>query len=115
MKKIFALSLLGVLGSPLISHAATYHYLDIYGVAHDVDAPTAAQALSAVNPLQTTMHTGVALDQGVLVPGELYGQDYSYVNTQGSLVTIHAASLDAAKIIASDKDPNSGFLIGGLE
>lgn len=108
---IFALSLLGVCGSPLISSAATYNYLDLTGTVRSVDAPSATEALAYVNSLDTTLHTGVALDLGILNQGENFGQDYTYRTVNGTTVFLRAATYDAAWILATDRDPSSGIML----
>lgn len=114
MKKtlpLLALSFLGVVGSPLISHAATYNYLDINGTVHSVDAPSATQALTFINSLDSTLHSGIALDLGLLNPGDDYGNDYQYRTIYGTNAVVHAATFDAARILAVDRAPTSGLLL----
>ncbi len=111
MKKLLMLSFIGVLGLPLTSFAATYHYLDVNGTVHDVDALSAQQALNYVNSLPNTIHSGVALDQGILKPGDDYGQTYQYRTIYGTNGYVHAATLDAARSLATDRAANSGFYI----
>ncbi len=111
MKKLLALSFIGVLGFPLSSLAATYHYLDVTGTAHTVEAASATQALNFVNALPNTIHSGVALDMGILEPGENYGQTYQYRTIYGTNAYVQAATLDAARLLATDRAPTSGFYI----
>lgn len=113
MKKILALSLIGVFGLPLTSLAATYHYLDVHGNVNSVEAQSAAQALNYVNSLPTTIHSGVALDQGILEPGQNYSQLYQYRTIYGTNAYVRAATLDAARLLATDKASNSGFYMVG--
>jgi hypothetical protein len=115
MNKLLALSLLGVLASPFVSSAATYHYVDLTGTVHDIEAPTALQAFATVENSGQTIHSGVAPDLGIIRAGQNYGVDYSYVTNQGTVATVHAASLDAASALATDRAPNSGFLVGELK
>jgi hypothetical protein len=111
MKKLLALSFIGVLGLPLTSFAATYHYLDVNGTVHDVNAPSAQQALTYVNALPSTIHSGVALDQGRLNAGENYGHYYQYRTKSGAYNVVLAATLDAARTLATDRASDSGFVI----
>lgn len=111
MKKILALSLVGVFGLPLSSYAATYHYLDLSGTVHSVEASSATQALTYISALPNTLHTGVALDQGILEQGENYGNTYQYRTVYGTNAYVEAVTVDAARALATDRDPNSGFYI----
>ncbi len=112
MKKFLMLSLIGVLGLlPLSSHAATYHYIDVNGTVHDVNSSSAAAALAYVSSLPATIHSGVALDLGFLNPGDNYGHDYQYRTTFGTIATVHAASLDAARMLATNRASDSGFYL----
>lgn len=113
MKKLLTLSLLGVFGLPLSSFAATYHYLDVYGNVQSVEAQSATQALTYVNSLPTTIHSGVALDQGILEQGQNYSQLYQYRTVYGTTAYVRAATIDAARLIATNEAANSGFYMVG--
>ncbi len=111
MKKLLALSLLGVFGLPLISSAATYHYVDVTGTVQSVEASSAAHALAYVTSLPTTIHTGVALDLGVLDAGDDHSNLYQYRTTYGTNAVVRAATLDAAYLLATDRAADSGFML----
>lgn len=113
MKKILALSLIGVFGLPLTSLAATYHYLDVHGNVNSVEAPSATQALKYVSSLPATIHSGVALDQGILEPGQNYSQLYQYRTIYGTTAYVRAATFDAARLLATNEAANSAFYVVG--
>lgn len=98
-------------GIPFISSAATYHYVDIYGRIQGIEAASAQEALTRVTALDTTLHTGVALDLGVLDTNDYFGQYYEYRATNGSLQHIFAPTYDAAYLRATDRDPSSGLIL----
>ncbi len=112
MKKyLLALSLVGVLGLPSVSYAATYFYIDITGAARSVEANSSSEALAIVNAMPNTLHSGVTLDQGFIEEGENYGNLYQYRTTAGTTAVVRAATIDAAALLATDRDPSSGFVI----
>lgn len=108
---LIGMALLGVSGLPFAASAATYHYLDIAGIVRDIESPNASAALQFVTASPTALHSGVALDMGVLKPGQDFGNDYQYRTVSGGTAVIHAATLDAARMLATDRDSNSGFYL----
>jgi hypothetical protein len=111
MKKTIALAAAAALLVPSLSMAATYHYVNIDGTVADIGAGSAAEALAALRTSPSTIHSGVMLDQGMIEQGEQVGNLYQYISVSGQLKSVFAASLDAARVLATDKAPTSGFLI----
>lgn len=115
MKKILTtlglLSLVSVL--PGVASATTYHYITIDGEVESVEAQNALDALNFVNNQSNTLHTGVAIDRGLLNDGEVFAQTYNYVDKNYNLREVTAATSKAAFILATDIAPNSGIIITG--
>lgn len=110
-KQLLALSLVGVFGLPLISSAATYNYVDLSGTVQSFEAATAADALIMVSAAGNTIHSGVALDRPLLEDGEEVGNTYLYVAMDGTIKAVQAATVDAAFVLAVDREPSSGMLL----
>jgi len=111
-KSIVFLAGLGVLAVPLTSLATTYRYAARDGTIRDVQAASAIEALAMVSASgDAAIHSGVALDTGVLEPGDSIGHEYAYVSVSGALASVTAANLDTAFALASDRAPTSGFLV----
>lgn len=66
MKYAF-LAALAVVAIPSLSHAATYHYVNIAGETASVEAPNAETALLIAPNIHP--NSGVTLDQGIIEPG----------------------------------------------
>lgn len=114
MKKIISLAVIVAMGlmiAPTVSNAATYFYIDIYGNVEGVEATNSQQALMSANAQDVIVHSGVSLDLGVLEEGQVFANVYEYVDINGNLKSVTAATLDGARILATDRAPRSGFLI----
>ncbi|HEU4677774.1 MAG TPA: hypothetical protein VFS75_03610 [Candidatus Paceibacterota bacterium] len=133
MKYIFPIALIGMF--PLLSSAATYHYVDQSGVVRDVEAPNAQTAIMIAPDRDP--HSGVAIDEGDIEPGmevaSVAGSDaggsngngsdngslngtggpntWHYVTDAGLTATVEAPSPEVALMRATNIDPHSGVAI----
>lgn len=107
---------------PAATFAATYHYVDTTGTVRTIEAPNAAAAFD--NAANIAPHSGVTLDQNLLETGDQIPiataagmttsggmASYRYVDTNGTVREVVAASPSAALMLATDRDPNSGVLV----
>lgn len=118
-----------VLLSPAAAFAATYHYVDQFGVVQSVEADSASEAFMLATNIDE--NSGVTLDTGTLDEGEMVAVDatvtgggevlgtggadydsYVYVDVTGTVQSVEADSameafIDAAPVI----HPNSGVAI----
>jgi len=109
---LFSLVLLGVLTVfPAVSSAAVYHYIDMTGTVQDIEAPNSDMALAMTISSGQVLHSGVKLDQGLLNEGDEFGNVYNYVDIFGNVRGVVAATADAAYILATNIDPNSGLIL----
>ena len=117
-KTFLALAGLLVVGIPLFSFAATYHYVSVEGDVEAVEANSAAEALMTAPNIHP--NSGVAIDRGFLeanddvdvVVGGTGGADtYAYVDSTGQVRTITAQSPAAAIAGATNIHPQSGVAI----
>lgn len=115
MKKIIlTASLAAILAVPAAVGAASYHYVDVAGTVNTIEAASPSDALLKARLSGKTIHSGVALDRGVLETGKNVGTVYQYIDVWGNVRTITAASVDAAFVLAPDKAPHSSFLRLGV-
>lgn len=112
MKPFILVAATAVLALPFVSFAQTYDYVALDGTIKSVVAPTAANALAQIQAQGDAMHSGVRAADGILAPGDQVGLTYTYVSTSGSLKSVTASSVDAAFMLAADRAPASGFLVG---
>lgn len=107
---------------PAATFAATYHYVDTTGTVRTVEAVNANDAFN--HAANIAVHSGVTLDQGLLEAGDQIPvanatgmtasngmASYRYVDMTGTVREVIAASPNAALMMATDRDPNSGVLI----
>ena len=130
MKKALLLPTFALALVPLISSAATYHYVNVEGETATVEAPDPTTAI-AVAPLRHP-NSGVAIDLGEIEPGtdvtsgvvagastdnsvSLFGtggaDTYAYVNQSGMTAMVSAANPQDALMSAPNIDENSGVAI----
>jgi hypothetical protein len=117
-KTLFALAGMLVIGLPLFSFAATYHYVTTGGDVASVEADSASQALATAPNIHP--NSGVAIDLGFIevgmdvdVPpstsgGGLY---YAYVDANGTVRTVAASNPSEALLNASNLHPQSGVAV----
>lgn len=118
MKKTPFLAVIAAMGLllavPLGVQAITYHYIDIEGEVQTIEAGNASEALNVARVNGPTIHSGVKVDAGILDEGDTFANIYHYVDINGNLKSIQAASMDAALFLATDKHPQSGMLLAGI-
>ncbi len=98
---------------PAISRAASFDFINLQGAVQTIQADNANMALSYIAQNRLSVHSGV-VRSGILTPGQVVvggTRMYTYVTVNGSLKTIQAASLDAASVLATDRHPQSGFMV----
>ena len=78
-----------------------------------VEAQSAAGALAQVAARGNALHSGVALDLGVLDAGDTYGNVYAYTDRSGMKRNVIAATYDAARILAADRAGGSELMLLG--
>ena len=76
---------------PFLSSAATYHYVNSAGITATVEAPDANTAIMTAPNIAAD--SGVALDQGLIEPGEVVGFGYS-ANVQSDANTNMSAGMN---------------------
>ena len=130
MKKALIIPAFALALVPLISSAATYHYVDVEGETATVEAPNANTAIE-IAPNRHP-HSGVAIDRGEIEPGtdvtsgvvagastdtsvSIFGTGgaatYAYVNQSGMTAMVNASSPETALLRAPNIDENSGVVI----
>lgn len=113
---------------PLLSFAATYHYVNVEGETATVEAPNATVAIETAPARHP--NSGVAIDQGEIEPGtdvtagvvagastdvSIFGTGgadmYAYVNQSGMTALVSAPDPMTAIEVAPNIDENSGVAI----
>jgi len=107
---------LAVLGLPAVSLANTYQYVDSGGVLRSMQANSAVQALATAPNIG--LHSGVVL---VTIGGTGTGGSYESVTTgntfyqfidrNGKIQSVNAASASIALASAPNIAPNSGVIL----
>ena len=128
MKNILIVPAFMLAAVPLLSSAATYHYVNVAGETATVEAPNATVAIDTAPARHP--NSGVAIDQGEIEPGtdvtagavlgastdvSIFGtggaDTYAYVNQDGMTAMVAAPDPMTAIEIAPNIDENSGVAI----
>jgi hypothetical protein len=133
MKKLtfFVAAILIGLGLPMLSYAATFHYVDLTGEIGSIEAPNASVALATAPDIHP--NSGVVLDAGLLEEGDNafafgVGGDadvagvsisvvsdglitFQYVDVNGDVDSVEARNATEAMLLADNIHPNSGVYI----
>lgn len=111
---------------PIITFGATYHYVDVNGDVQQVEANSAAEALT--KPTDIAANSGVAIDRDIIQPGMSINDNtvnntsvptmsttgmttYQYVDVNGNIKSVEAYTAAEALTKPNDIALHSGVMV----